>query len=257
MNINNFSTCRGASMARDTADCCRNRFSAKWSARRECELLRTLAHEGTEQMRMLWLRSRQYHTSHLQQAGGQPCQGRAAADPQAQQHAGRQPRDGQPSQRRAAAHPQAQQKASRQPKPAAARAQDVPKPATEAQAKRRERSWEQLKQKHLARALARARTAPGLHVWCARARVALEGHPVFYHASTGLWHSDAAARDARQRALRHSVLDGAQVDALFRPATPRSQDSARCAASAADIGGGRSPAAASPSAGGTRCGVWG
>ena len=132
-----------------------------------------LAHEGTEQMRILWLRSRQHHTSHLQQAGGQPCQGRAAADPQAQQHAGRQPRDGQPSQRRAAAHPQAQQKASRQPKPAAARAQDVPKPATEAQAKRRERSWEQLKQKHLARALARERIARRLRAWCARARVAL------------------------------------------------------------------------------------
>ena len=161
-----------AGMARDTADC-RNRFSAKWSARREGELIRMLAHEGTEQMRILWLRSRQHHTSHLQQAGGQPCQGRAAADPQAQQHAGRQPRDGQPSQRRAAAHPQAQQKASRQPKPAAARAQDVPKPATEAQAKRRERSWEQLKQKHLARALARERIARRLRAWCARARVAL------------------------------------------------------------------------------------
>ena len=61
MNINNFSTCRGASMARDTADC-RNRFSAKWSARREGELIRMLAHEGTEQMRILWLRSRQYNT---------------------------------------------------------------------------------------------------------------------------------------------------------------------------------------------------
>ena len=241
---------------RDSADC-QNRFSAAWSARRECELIRLLAHEGTDPMRGLWLQKHQYHTSNMQQEGGQPSQRQAAADPQAQQNAGRQPSDGQPSQRRAAAHPQAQQKAGRQPKPAPARAPAVPKLVTEAQAERRERSWEQLKQKHLARALARARTAPGLHVWCARARVALEGHPVFYHASTGLWHSDAAARDARQRALRHSVLDGAQVDALFRPATPRSQDSARCAASAADIGGGRSPAAASPSAGGTRCGVWG
>ena len=50
-----------AGMARDTADC-RNRFSAKWSARREGELIRMLAHEGTEQMRILWLRSRQYNT---------------------------------------------------------------------------------------------------------------------------------------------------------------------------------------------------
>ena len=49
----------------------------------------------------------------------------------------------------------------------------MPKPATEAQAKRRERSWEQLKQKHLARALARERIARGLRAWCARARVAL------------------------------------------------------------------------------------
>ena len=130
-----------------------------------------LAHEGTEQMRLLWLRSRQYRTSHLQQAGGQPCQGQVAADPQAQQNAGRQPRDGQPSQRRAAAHPQAQQKASRQPKPAPARAQAVPKPRTAAQIARHERSQKQLRQKHLARKMwASVRIASRLLAWRCRAR---------------------------------------------------------------------------------------
>ena len=134
-----------------------------------CEKREGDGRKGDKRRRRAW----PHRTKHLQQAGGQPCQGQVAADPQAQQNAGRQPRDGQPSQRRAAAHPQAQQKASRQPKPAPARAQAVPKPRTAAQLARRQRSLIRLQQKHLARALARERTAHGLRVWCARARVAL------------------------------------------------------------------------------------
>ena len=49
----------------------------------------------------------------------------------------------------------------------------MPKPRTAAQLARRQRSLIRLQQKHLARALARERTAHGLRVWCARARVAL------------------------------------------------------------------------------------
>ena len=100
-------------------------------------------------MRMLWLRKCN-HTSNLYQ------------------HAA-----GQPSHRRAAARPPAQQNAGRQPEPAPAQAQAVPKPKTAAQLARRHRSLIRLQHKHLARALARERTARGLRVWCARARVAL------------------------------------------------------------------------------------
>ena len=49
----------------------------------------------------------------------------------------------------------------------------MPKPKTAAQLARRQRSLLRLQQKHLARALARERTAHGLRVWCAWARVAL------------------------------------------------------------------------------------
>jgi hypothetical protein len=123
----------------DVADC-RNRFWPETSARREFELIRLLTEEGTEQMRRLWLRKCS-NTSNLYQ------------------HAA-----GQPSHRRAAARPPAQQNAGRQPEPAPAQAQAVPKPKTAAQLARRQRSLIRLQQKHLARALARERTARGLRV---------------------------------------------------------------------------------------------
>ena len=137
---------------RHVADC-QNRFWPEMSARREHELLRLLTEDGTEQMRRLWLRKCSHISNQHQHVAGQP------------------------SQRRAAAHPQAQQNAGRKPKPAPAQAQAVPKPKTAAQLARRQRSLIRLQQKHLARALARERTAHGLRVWCARARVALRPSP--------------------------------------------------------------------------------
>ena len=132
----------------DVADC-QNRFWPETSARREFELIRLLAEEGTERMRVLWLRKCSRTSSLHQHVPGQP------------------------SQRREAAHPQAQQDAGRQPRPAPAQAQAVPKQRTAAQLARRQRSLIRLQQKHVSRALARERTARGLRVWCARARLAL------------------------------------------------------------------------------------
>ena len=128
---------------------CQNRFWPETSARREFELIRLLAEEGTERMRVLWLRKCSRTSSLHQHVPGQP------------------------SQRREAAHPQAQQDAGRQPRPAPAQAQAVPKQKTAAQLARRQRSLVRLQQKHISRALARERTARGLRVWCARARLAL------------------------------------------------------------------------------------
>ena len=132
----------------DVADC-QNRFWPETSARREFELIRLLAEEGTERMRVLWLRKCSRTSSLHQHVPGQP------------------------SQRREAAHPQAQQDAGRQPRPAPAQAQAVPKQRTAAQLARRQRSLIRLQQKHISRALVRERTARGLRVWCARARLAL------------------------------------------------------------------------------------
>ena len=112
---------------RDVADI-QNRFSPEMSARRECELLRLLTEEGTEQMRRLWLRKCS-NTSNLYQ------------------HAA-----GQPSHRRAAARPPAQQNAGRQPEPAPAQAQAVPKPKTAAQLARRQRSLIRLQHRSTSRA---------------------------------------------------------------------------------------------------------
>ena len=148
-------------------------FSPETSTRREVELIRLLTVEGTEPMRRLWLRKCS-HTSNLYQLAA-----------------------GQPSHRRAAACPPAQQNAGRQPKPAPAQAQAVPKPKTAAQLARRQRSLLRLQQKHLARALARERTAHGLRVWCARARMTLADE----RASVDSWPA-APIREAYHEASR-------------------------------------------------------
>ena len=91
---------------------CRVRQSARWHARREFELLKLVAHEGSEETRELFLRLRlqKHHTP-----------------------------------------PEAKQAAGRRAKPAPARAQTVPKQKTAAQLARSERNRERLGQKHLAR----------------------------------------------------------------------------------------------------------
>ena len=66
---------------------CRNRFWPETSARREFELIRLLAEEGTERMRVLWLRKCSRTSSLHQHVPGQPSQRREAAHPQAQQDA--------------------------------------------------------------------------------------------------------------------------------------------------------------------------
>ena len=130
----------------DVADC-QNRFWPETSARREFELIRLLAEEGTERMRVLWLRKCSRTSSLHQHVPGQP------------------------SQRREAAHPQAQQDAGRQPRPAPAQAQAVPKPKTAAQIASHERSQKRLNQKHLARKMwAGVRVASRLLAWLIRAR---------------------------------------------------------------------------------------
>ena len=91
---------------------CRDRQSAKWHARREYELLKLVAHQGSEETRELFLRMRlQGHHS----------------------------------------PPEAKQAAGRRAKPAPARAQVVPKQKTAAQLARSERDRERLRRKHLAR----------------------------------------------------------------------------------------------------------
>ena len=91
---------------------CRVRQSARWHARREFELLKLVAHEGSEETRELFLRLRlqKHHTP-----------------------------------------PEAKQAAGRRAKPAPARTQTVPEQKTAAQLARSERNRERLRQKHLAR----------------------------------------------------------------------------------------------------------
>ena len=157
---------------------CQNRFWPEMSARREHELLRLLTEDGTEQMRRLWLRKCSHISNQHQHVAGQPSQRRAAAQPQAQQNAGR------------------------KPKPAPAQAQAVPKPKTAAQLARRQRSLLRLQQKHLARALARERTAHGLRVWCARARVALRTAPSWRSPHGAIREVRAARREAYEEAAQ-------------------------------------------------------
>ena len=64
----------------DVADC-RNRFWPETSARREFELIRLLTEEGTERMRVLWLRKCSRTSSLHQHVPGQPSQRREAAHP--------------------------------------------------------------------------------------------------------------------------------------------------------------------------------
>ena len=91
---------------------CRGRQSAKWHARREYELLKLVAHQGSEETRELFLRMRlQGHHS----------------------------------------PPEARQAAGRRAKPAPARARVVPKQKTAAQLAKSERDRERLRRKHLAR----------------------------------------------------------------------------------------------------------
>ena len=132
-----------------------NRASPEWAARKE--FVRAVGHdgrrrgrhlEGTSKTRSLWLQEQRISAYILLQAAS-----------------------GQPSQRGAATRPKAQQQAGRRPEPAPAEARAAPKQETEKQLARRERRWGLLKQKHLARALARERTVHGLRVWCARARI--------------------------------------------------------------------------------------
>ena len=125
-----------------------NRASPEWAARKEFALTTMVAEEGTRKTQRLWLQKQRMFAYILLQGAS-----------------------GQPSQRRADTRPRAQQQAGRRPEPAPAEARAAPKQETEKQLARRERRWELLKQKHLARALARERTATGLRVWCARARV--------------------------------------------------------------------------------------
>ena len=83
-----------------------------WHARREYELLKLVAHQGSEETRELFLRMRlQGHHS----------------------------------------PPEAKQAAGRRAKPAPVRAQAVPKQKTAAQLARSERNRERLRQKYLAR----------------------------------------------------------------------------------------------------------
>ena len=153
-------------------------------------------------MRMLWLRKCN-HTSNLYQ------------------HAA-----GQPSHRRAAARPPAQQNAGRQPEPAPAQAQAVPKPKTAAQLARRQRSLIRLQHKHLARALARERTAHGLRVWCARARVALrsrtlwDGKPHGMVLATRHEAYQEAAQTLRRLRCEYAARQPPPALALAAPSPP-------------------------------------
>ena len=164
---------------------------------------------------------------------------------------------GQPSHRRAAARPPAQQNAGRQPEPTPAQAQAVPKPKTAAQLARRQRSLIRLQQKHLARALARERTARRLRVWCARARLALASQqqqqlaPARASRLVALdepvdlpfgWTVEDLAFTART-AARHTALTAARQPpppppalALAAPPPPSQQQPSALAAAAREIG---------------------